>query len=534
MNPWLPHLAIAPIILPLLASAFMLLLDERQYKLKAAISLFTIFAILVSAFMLLQGSGDGAVVYMAGNWAAPFGIALVADHLSTMMVSLASVLGLGTMLFSLARWDRAGPRFHALFLLLLMGVNGAFLTGDLFNLFVFFEVLLAASYGLALHGSGDARVKAGMHYITINLLASSLFLIGVSLIYGITGTLNMADLALRAPDIVMTDRALFEIGLVVLGVAFLIKAGMWPLGFWLPATYSASSAPAAAVFSIMTKVGLYAILRISYLLSGNGEGGFAGSWLFIGGIGTIAYGSIVVLSSRTLSRIASACVFISSGTLLAAIGAGSQPVLAGALFYLVSSTLAVGSFFLLIELINRVRGTNAPALAKPVFSDEYHDPYEEGLPDDERVVITPAAVALLSGGFLLCALLLAGLPPMPAFIGKVAIMAGLLGSGGSETGSAWLLIGILTVSSLATLIAMVRLGIEVLWVPKDTPPPKIAQIEFIAIAGLLIACVLLTVRGGTALNYMEETALWLHTPRDYVEAVLGQAGNGPRAWGRQE
>lgn len=306
------------------------------------------------------------------------------------------------------------------------------------------------------------------------------------------------------------------------------------MGFWLPATYSASSAPAAAVFSIMTKVGLYAILRISYLLSGNGEGGFAGSWLFIGGIGTIAYGSIVVLSSRTLSRIASACVFISSGTLLAAIGAGSQPVLAGALFYLVSSTLAVGSFFLLIELINRVRGTNAPALAKPVFSDEYHDPYEEGLPDDERVVITPAAVALLSGGFLLCALLLAGLPPMPAFIGKVAIMAGLLGSGGSETGSAWLLIGILTVSSLATLIAMVRLGIEVLWVPKDTPPPKIAQIEFIAIAGLLIACVLLTVRGGTALNYMEETALWLHTPRDYVEAVLGQAGNGPRAWGRQE
>ena len=143
------------------------------------------------------------------------------------------------------------------------------------------------------------------------------------------------------------------------------------------------------------------------------------------------------------------------------------------------------------------------------------------------MVITTAALALLSGGFLLCAQLLAGLPPMPAFIGKIAIMAGLLSGGGVVPDSAWLLIGILTASSLATLIAMVRLGIEVLWVPKDVPPPKIVRIEFMAIAGLLVVCVLLTVRGGAVLNYMEDTALWLHSPQGYMEAVFGQVESLP-------
>ena len=144
-----------------------------------------------------------------------------------------------------SRW-RAGIapalHFHPLFQFLLMGLNGAFLTGDLFNLFVFFEVLLAASYGLVLHGSGSARVKAGLHYIAINLCASLLFLIGVSLIYGVTGTLNMADLALRIPALAAEQRGLLEAGAAVLGVAFLVKAAMWPLGFWLPTTYAAACA----------------------------------------------------------------------------------------------------------------------------------------------------------------------------------------------------------------------------------------------------------------------------------------------------
>ena len=182
----------------------MLLFDERRRRLKAGLSLLTLTGVLAASLALLHGAatgsgGEAPQVYALGNWAAPFGIVLVADRLSALMLVLSSTLGLGALLFSLERWDGAGPRFHALFLLLLMGVNGAVLTGDLFNLFVFFEVMLAASYGLVLHGSGQERVRAGLHYIAINLGASMLFLIGVSLIYGTAGTLNMADLAGRIP-----------------------------------------------------------------------------------------------------------------------------------------------------------------------------------------------------------------------------------------------------------------------------------------------------------------------------------------------
>jgi multicomponent K+:H+ antiporter subunit D len=186
------------------------------------------------------------------------------------MVLLAGTLGLAATVFSLARWQRAGPRFHALLQFLLMGLNGAFLTGDLFNLFVFFELLLAASYGLALHGSGTARVRFSLHYIVINLVASLLFLIGVSLIYGVTGTLNLAHLAQRIPLVAAEDRVLVESGAAVLAIAFLVKSGMWPLGFWLPSTYAAASPPAAALFSILTKVGFYAVLRLWLLLFGGG------------------------------------------------------------------------------------------------------------------------------------------------------------------------------------------------------------------------------------------------------------------------
>ncbi|RUZ66634.1 cation:proton antiporter, partial [Mesorhizobium sp. M7A.F.Ca.US.003.02.2.1] len=217
------HLMIMPIVLPFAAGAVLLLLDERRHVVKAVISIVSALALVVIAIALLR-SVDNAFassattgVYLLGNWPAPFGIVLVLDRLSALMLVLTSVLALASLAFSLARWHKAGPHFHTLFQFLLMGLNGAFLTGDLFNLFVFFEVLLAASYGLVLHGSGPLRVKAGLHYIAVNLAASSLFLIGVSLIYGVTGTLNMADLAQRIPAVPAADRMLLEAGAAVLG-----------------------------------------------------------------------------------------------------------------------------------------------------------------------------------------------------------------------------------------------------------------------------------------------------------------------------
>ena len=199
------HLTIAPIVIPLLAGTLMLLIGERRRPFKAALGIASALLQLAAAILLLL-LADGAIagtdaaavrVYRLGDWPSLFGIVLVLDRLSALMLVLTGVLGFAALVFSLAHWQRAGAHFHPLFQFQLMGLNGAFLTGDLFNLFVFFEVMLAASYGLALHGSGIARVRAGLHYVAINLLASLLFLIGVSMIYGLAGTLNMADLAGR-------------------------------------------------------------------------------------------------------------------------------------------------------------------------------------------------------------------------------------------------------------------------------------------------------------------------------------------------
>lgn len=523
---WVNHLIIVPILLPLFAAGVMLLLDEKQHMIKAFLSLTVVLGLVVTSFHLMTLSVNGPSVYLLGNWKAPFGIVLVSDLLSSVMLLVTAVLGLFSQLFSFARWDRAGPRFQALFMLLLVGVNGAFLTGDLFNLFVFFEVLLAASYGLALHGSGSARVRAGLHYIAINLAASSLFLIGAALVYGTSGTLNMADIAVFAREAAVADKGLFEAGLAILALVFLIKAGIWPLGFWLLGTYSAASAPVAAVFAIMTKVGIYAVLRLGFLTAGaDGSGVFGAynSWLFGAGVATIVYGSIVVLAARTLSRMGGACIFISSGTLLCALSIGTSHLVAGGLYYLVSSTFAVAAFFLLIELINRARGTHMAVLAEPVFIDEYYDPFEDGRIDEtQSILIIPAALALLSSGFLLCALLLAGMPPLSGFIGKFALINNMLAETGAESRTTWVFIGLLVLSSFAVIIAFVRSGIEVLWVPKEEPVPQIAMVEFISVAGLLLACIVLTVASGSIMEHMNQVGDWLQNAGGYIDAVMNK------------
>ncbi len=254
---WIDQILIVPIVLPLVTGAILLLFDERRHVLKAMINVISTLALTLVALVLLNladappADANAATtgVYLLGNWAAPFGIVLVLDRLSALMLMLTSVLASAALVFSLARWHRSGPHFHTLFQLLLMGLNGAFLTGDLFNLCVFFEVLLAASYGLALHGSGAARVTTGLHYIAVNLVASLCFLIGVSLIYGVAGTLNMADIARQIAGVRAEDRALLEAGAGILGIAFLVKAGMWPLSFWLPNTYAAAAPPVGAIFA---------------------------------------------------------------------------------------------------------------------------------------------------------------------------------------------------------------------------------------------------------------------------------------------
>ena len=400
MTRFADHLMIAPVVLPLFAGALMLALGgESRRNVNAVLNVATTLALVAIATALLRAADAAptgvAGVYRLGGWPAPFAIVLVVDRLAAVMLLLTSLLAAAAVVFSLARWHRAGVLFHPLFQFLLMGINGSFLTGDLFNLFVFFEVLLAASYGLALHGSGPGRVTAGLHYIVVNLAASLLFLIGVSLIYGISGTLNMADLAARIPAMRTDDRALLEAGAGILGIAFLVKAGMWPLCFWLPATYAAAAPPVASIFAILTKVGAYIVLRLHLLLFSNGAGAsaqFGGEWILLGGFATVAFGAIGSLASQDMARLAGFSVLVSSGTVLAAIGVGQVGVTGGALFYLVSSTLGLGAFFLLVELVERGRepGADVLAVTREAYGEEddleefkrsrHRDPGDDGDP----------------------------------------------------------------------------------------------------------------------------------------------------------
>ena len=382
------HLLVAPVLLPLATAALMLLLGEGRRRLKAIANVLSTTLGLALAVSLLVGVAQREApaafgVYLPGNWPVPFGIVLVADRLSALLAVLTGCVGLASLLYALARWQHAGVYFHVLFQLQLMGLYGAFLTADLFNLFVFFEVLLAASYGLLLHGGGGERVRAGLHYIAINLVASLLFLIGVAVLYGVTGTLNMADIAQKLPAVPASDRGLLHAGAAILAIAFLAKAGLWPLNFWLPPAYAAASAPAAAVFAVLTKVGVYAVLRLWTLCFPAGAGasaGFGGDVLVWGGLATLAFGSVGMLASQQLARLAGYSVIASSGTLIAAIGFDAPALSGGALFYLASSTLAGCALFLLVELLERTRqvevGPEDPGPAAPGFRDRL--PYRAG------------------------------------------------------------------------------------------------------------------------------------------------------------
>ena len=520
------HLLIAPVVLPLFAAAVMLAIGGRRRNVNAVLNVVTTFALVAIAVVLVRAADANpkgvAGVYRLGDWPAPFAIVLVLDRLAALMVLLTSLLAAAAVVFSLARWHRVGVLFHPLFQFLMMGVNGAFLTGDLFNLFVFFEVLLAASYGLALHGSGAARVKAGLHYIVINLAASLLFLIGVSLIYGVSGTLNMADLAVRIPAIRAADRGLLEAGAGILAIAFLVKAGMWPLCFWLPRTYAAAPPPVASMFAILTKVGAYAVLRLWLLFFGDAAGAsaqFGSEWLLLGGMATIVFGAIGTLASQDMARLASFSVLVSSGTVLAAVGLGQINVTGAALFYLVSSTLGVSAFFLLIELVERGRepGADVLAVTRELYGEEneLEGPAEVGIP-------VPATMGMLGLAFIASALIISGLPPLSGFIAKFALLAGALNAGpGVVSAAGWVFVVVLILSGMAAIIAMTRAGIRAFWVSPDWSVPQVGVTEMAPVAVLLLACALQTIEAGPIMRYMHATAQSLHAPGDYIRGVLG-------------
>ncbi|OIP15431.1 MAG: monovalent cation/H+ antiporter subunit D [Comamonadaceae bacterium CG_4_10_14_3_um_filter_60_42] len=505
------HLPIAPILLPFLAGTLLLALGRLSLPAQRWLALFFVLAQIGAAIALLATvSGGDILVYRLGDWPAPWGIALVADRLSAWMVLTTSLLALWALIYAGNGIDAQGRHFHVLFQMQLFGLAGAFLTGDLFNLFVFFEILLIASYGLALHGGGKARTRAGLHYVVMNLAGSTVFLFAAGLIYAALGSLNLADLAAKASTLDPDMLGLARAGGLLLLAVFALKAALLPLHLWLPAAYSGTSAPVAALFAIMTKVGIYAILRSHTLLFGDSAGLLSNlfdPWLLPLALATIVIGTLGTLAADSLGRLAGYLVLVSVGTLLTGMSLGTQGIAAG-LYYLPHSTFTAALLFLLADAIRRRRPLEGDRLA----------------PD-----VDMARHALWGGLFFAAAVAVTGLPPLSGFVGKLLILR-------AAPGQPWAW-AVILLGALLAVIALARAGSQVFFNSLPTADPASAKPnvsasdavapgtssarELLAVGGLLGLIVALTVFAGPALDYAQATAQQLAEPARYINAVLG-------------
>jgi multicomponent K+:H+ antiporter subunit D len=474
----LAHLAVLPVALPLLAGALSLVLRHAGWV--RAITVVSLSSLLAMSLALLgQTAGNASWTYLLGAWPAPFGIAMAVDRLAALMLVVTAVMGIACRL---AAGNEGSRRFDALLQFQLAGLNGAFLTADLFNLFVFFEVLLAASYALLLDAQGAARLRSGLHYVTVNLLGSSLFLIAAAMFYGIAGTLNIADLDARLATLPASDVALAQVAGLLLLAVFAIKAAALPLGFWLPGTYGAATVHVAVLFAIMTKVGIYSILRVHGALfeampptasAALPLAGLALPWLLSAGLATLLLGAAGALAARDLRVLVAWSVVVSAGTLLAALGLGTVPATAAALYYLPHSTFAAGAAFVAVEVIARRRaGSSAPVAA------DYRI-------DAARPVRDAPWIAAL---FFVTALVVAGLPPASGFIAKAL----LLDAAAATPAHAWIW-SVVLLSSLVMVVALSRCASAVFWGPStvQVAPPPAAQGTATGGHGLLLAALLL-------------------------------------------
>ena len=489
------HLIIAPVVLPAVMAGVIVLAARRSVAAQRVIAAVTLLALLGLVAVLLRQSGTGPPqAYFLGNWPAPFGIVLMFDRLSALMLALTAGLAAVIWGYVIATgWDRRGKHFHALFLFQLMGLNGAFLTGDAFNLFVFFEVMLIASYGLMVHGGGAARLRAGVQYVAFNLLGSTLFLFGLATIYSVTGTLNMSDLAVKLAVLPPGDAALIRVAAVMLLLVFAIKGALVPLHFWLPGTYAHAPGPVAALFSVMTKVGAYAVIRFGTLIfTAPATAGLWDAVLMPAALATMAVGAIGVMGSQSLMRMAAFAGIGSTGMVFLAIAAGTPAATAAALYYTLHSTLATAALFLVADLIRSGNQGDDPA-APPS--------------------------GLIAALFMAAAIAMAGMPPLSGFVGKLLVMDVL-------RDQAALLWSAILVSSLLTILGFARAGSRLFWKPDALERPALPQphpATTTPVIVLLAALAALTVLAGPITRWLDITATSLHAPAAYIAANALQA-----------
>ncbi len=492
------HWIIVPVALPALIAAILILARRTTITVQRALSLAACIGLFGVALALFSAATTAPPeAYHLGNWPAPFGIVLMLDRLSALMVLLTSVLALVVVVYAIgADWDRKGRHFHALYQFQLMGICGAFLTADAFNLFVFFEVLLIASYGLMLHGGGRDRVRAGFQYVAFNLIGSTLFLFALATVYSVTGTLNMADLAVKLPTLPEGDMGLIRVAAVMLLMVFAIKGALVPLHFWLPGTYANAPGVVAALFAVMTKIGAYASLRFGTLVFPPdlaATGGLFADVLLPAALVTLAVGAIGVLGASSLPRLAAFAAIASMGTVFVAISGFTPATTAAALYYMLHSTLAGAALFLVADMVVRRLGDGALKAAGP-----------------------GAFAGLLAALYLAAAIGSAGLPPLSGFIGKLLVLS-------AWSGAAALVWTVMLVATFLMILGFARAGTRLFWksdpaLPTVPAPASSEPFAYAALIGLIGLMAALTVFGGPVTAWLDATAAGLYDPSAYIDA----------------
>ncbi|WP_320064550.1 Na+/H+ antiporter subunit D [Micromonospora sp. RTGN7] len=489
-----------PVAVPLLGAAFTLLLAE-QPRLQRAVSVVGLSTSLVVAVVLLvEAYRHGPVVMRVGGWPPPVGIVLVADQLAALMVVVSSAVTLCVLLYSIGqgRGDIGESTpvtiFHPTYLVLTAGVTNAFLAGDLFNLFVGFEMLLAASFVLITLGGTEVRIRTGSIYVVVSILSSMIFLAGVGLVYAATGTLNMAQLAHRLDE--LPDGVRLSLQLILL-LAFGIKAAVFPLSAWLPDSYPTAPAPVTAVFAgLLTKVGVYAIIRTETLLFPGGD--VAGLLMVVAGL-TMVVGILGAAAQSDMKRLFSFTLVSHIGYMIFGVALSTVAGLSGAIFYVVHHITIQTTLFLVAGLVEVKAGST----------------------DLRRLGGLARIAPRLGVLFFVPAMNLAGIPPFSGFLGKLGLLEAGVAVGGPL---AWALVAAGTATSLLTLYAASRVWNIAFWrapqLPTADPPIRLPALMIGATAALVALGLVFTLAAGPLFAITTDAATDLRARTPYVRAVL--------------
>jgi multicomponent Na+:H+ antiporter subunit D len=496
------ELLVLPLVIPLVAAGASLLFWGRRRVQRWLAVLGTGGLLAVGVALLLQVREQGILVVEVGGWPAPFGIALVADLLSAIMVVLTGLIGFAVALYSLgtveARHEAFG--YFPLLQILLLGVCGAFLTGDIFNLYVWFEVMLIASFVLLALGGRRSQIEGALKYVTLNLIASVFFLAAVGIIYGLTGTLNMAHLAVRL-DTLPVPGLQTALAMLFL-VAFGIKAAIFPLFFWLPASYHTPPSAVSALFAgLLTKVGVYALLRVFTLIFDNDVGFTHTLILALAGL-TMITGVLGALAQQEFRRILSFHIVSQIGYMIMGLGLFTPLGIAGSIFYVIHHIIVKANLFLVSGVARRISGSYELSRSGGIYA---------GYP----------GLALL---FLVPALSLAGVPPLSGFLAKLGLVQAGLDAG------QYLIVGVALAVSLLTLFSMAKIWQEAFW--KRAPEGASTELLAVApwslraltapIAMLGLITISIGLLGQPVFELAFEAAEQLLDSSGYVEAVLGR------------